>query len=201
MASIEDNIWNAIEAKGRGNIFFPSDFTSYGEVKAVGKSLERLTAKGDIIRLARGIYLYPEIDTVLGLGILMPSIEQIAETIARRDKARIVPTGIYAMNKLGLSTQVPMNVVYLTDGAPRKVSLGNGRSIQFKYTTPRNLAFTNPLAMLVTFALKEVGRDNVTEDIIKQIKSILQKEKKENILADEALMPSWIRNITRQAYE
>lgn len=201
MASIEDNILTAIQTKGRGSVFFPSDFTSYGEVKAVGKSLERLTAKGDIVRLARGIYLYPEIDTVLGLGILMPSIEQIAETIARRDKARIVPTGIYAMNKLGLSTQVPMNVVYLTDGAPRKVSLGNGRSIQFKYTTPRNLAFTNPLAMLVTFALKEVGKDNVTEDIAKHIKSVLQKERKENILADEALMPAWIRNITRKAYE
>ncbi|WP_195408468.1 DUF6088 family protein [Bacteroides congonensis] len=201
MASIEDNILTAIQVKGRGSIFFPSDFTSYGEVKAVGKSLERLTAKGDIVRLARGIYLYPEIDTVLGLGVLMPTIEQIAETIARRDKARIVPTGIYAMNKLGLSTQVPMNVVYLTDGAPRKVSLGNGRSIQFKYTTPRNLAFTNPLAMLVTFALKEVGKDNVTEDIIKRIKSVLQKERKENILADEALMPAWIRNITRKAYE
>lgn len=201
MASIEDNILTAIQAKGRGSIFFPSDFTSYGEVKAVGKSLERLTAKGDIVRLARGIYSYPEIDTVLGLGVLMPSIEQIAETIARRDKARIVPTGIYAMNRLGLSTQVPMNVVYLTDGAPRKVSLGNGRSIQFKYTTPRNLAFTNPLAMLVTFALKEVGKDNVTEDIIKRIKNVLQKERKENILADEALMPAWIRNITRKAYE
>ena len=201
MASIEDNILTAIQAKGRGSIFFPSDFTSYGEVKAVGKSLERLTAKGDIVRLARGIYSYPEIDTVLGLGVLMPAIEQIAETSARRDKARIVPTGIYAMNRLGLSTQVPMNVVYLTDGAPRKVNLGNGRSIQFKYTTPRNLAFTNPLAMLVTFALKEVGKDNVTEDIIKRIKSVLQKERKENILADEALMPAWIRNITRKAYE
>ena len=201
MASIEDNILTAIQAKGRGSIFFPCDFTSYGEVKAVGKSLERLTAKGDIVRLARGIYSYPEIDTVLGLGVLTPSIEQIAETIARRDKARIVPTGIYAMNRLGLSTQVPMNVVYLTDGAPRKVSLGNGRSIQFKYTTPRNLAFTNPLAMLVTFALKEIGKDNVTEDIIKRIKSVLQKERKENILADEALMPAWIRNITRKAYE
>ena len=201
MASIEDNILTAIQAKGRGNIFFPSDFTSYGQVKAVGKSLERLTAKGDIVRLARGIYLYPEIDTVLGLGVLMPSIEQIAETIARRDKTRIVPTGIYAMNKLGLSTQVPMNVVYLTDGAPRKVSLGNGRSIQFKYTTPRNLAFTNPLAMLVTFALKEVGKDNVTDDTVKRIKSVLQKERKENVLVDEALMPAWIRNIIRKAYE
>ena len=201
MASIENNIWTAIKAKGRGNIFFSSDFTAYGEVKAVGKSLERLTAKGNIVRLARGIYTYPEIDTVLGLGVLMPSIEQIAETIARRDKARIAPTGIYAMNKLGISTQVPMNVVYLTDGAPRKVNLGNGRSIQFKYTTPKNLSFTNPLAMLVTFALKEVGRDNMTEDISKQIKRVLQKEKKENILVDEALMPAWIRTFTRQAYE
>ncbi|MDE5609389.1 MAG: type IV toxin-antitoxin system AbiEi family antitoxin domain-containing protein [Bacteroidales bacterium] len=201
MASIEDNILTAIKAQGRGSIFFPSDFTSYGEVKAVGKSLERLTAKGNIVRLARGIYTYPEIDTALGLGALMPSIEQIAETIARRDKARIVPTGIYAMNKLGISTQVPMNVVYLTDGAPRKVSLGNGRSIQFKYTTPKNLSFTNPLAMLVTFALKEVGRDNMTEDIAKQIKDVLQKEKKENILADEELMPAWIRTFIKQAYE
>ncbi|MDE5544224.1 MAG: type IV toxin-antitoxin system AbiEi family antitoxin domain-containing protein [Bacteroidales bacterium] len=201
MASIEDNILTAIKAQGRGSIFFPSDFTSYGEVKAVGKSLERLTAKGNIVRLARGIYTYPEIDTALGLGALMPSIEQIAETIARRDKARIVPTGIYAMNKLGISTQVPMNVAYLTDGAPRKVSLGNGRSIQFKYTTPKNLSFTNPLAMLVTFALKEVGRDNMTEDIAKQIKDVLQKEKKENILADEELMPAWIRTFIKQAYE
>ena len=80
MASIEDNILTAIQAKGRGSIFFPSDFTSYGEVKAVGKSLERLTAKGDIVRLARGIYSYPEIDTVLGLGVLTPSIEQIGVT-------------------------------------------------------------------------------------------------------------------------
>ena len=71
MASIEENILTAIKTKGRGSIFFPSDFTSYGEVKAIGKSLERLTAKGDIIRLARGIYLYPEIDTVLVLVILI----------------------------------------------------------------------------------------------------------------------------------
>ena len=201
MVSIEENIWKAIQAKGRGSIFFPSDFTSYGEVKAIGKSLERLTEKGNIVRLARGIYAYPEIDTVLGLGVLMPSIEQIAETIARRDKTRIVPTGIYAMNKLGISTQVPMNVVYLTDGAPRKVNLGNGRSIQFKYTTPKNLSFTNQLAMLVTFALKEVGKDNVTDEIAQRIKNVLQKEQKENILADEALMPAWIRTFTRQAYE
>lgn len=201
MTSIEDKIWAAIQAKGRGSIFFASDFTSYGETKAVGKSLERLTKKGDIVRLARGIYIYPEVDTILGLGVLIPSIEQIAETVARRDKARIVPTGAYAINKLGLSTQVPMNIVYLTDGAPRKVNLGNGRSIQFKSTVPRNLAFTNQLSMLVTFAMKEIGRDTITDAVAEQIKSILKREKKENVLADEALMPAWVRTFIRQAYE
>lgn len=201
MASIEENILEAIKAKGRGSIFFPSDFSIYGEVKAVGKSLERLTNKGSIIRLARGIYLYPEIDKEMGLGVLMPSIEHIAETIARRDKARIAPTGTYAMNKLGISTQVPMNIVYLTDGAPRIVRLGNGRSIQFKYTSPKNLSFTNPLAMLVTFALKEIGKENITDKITRQIRNLLQKEQKENVLADQMLMPAWIRSFTRQAYE
>lgn len=201
MASIGENIRESIKAKGRGSIFFPSDFASFGDVKAVGKSLERLTAKGEIVRLARGIYTYPQIDTALGLGTLMPSVEQIADTIARRDKARIVPTGVYAMNKLGLSTQVPMNVVYLTNGTSRKIDLGKGRSILFKYTSPRNLAFTNRLAMLVTFALKEIGRGNITDDIAAQIKSVLRKEKRENVLADEALMPAWIRTFVRQAYE
>ena len=201
MTSIEDNIWASIKDKGRGSIFFPSDFTSLGETKAIGKSLERLTSKGEIIRLARGIYAYPEIDTELGLGVLLPSVEQIAETIARRDKTRIVPTGIYAMNRLGISTQVPMNFVYLTDGAPRKVHLGNGRSIQFKYTTPRNLSFTNYLAMLVTFALKEIGRKNITEEMVEQIQHIILKEDKDKILADIELMPAWIRTIVKQAYD
>lgn len=59
------------------------------------------------------------------MGLLYPSIEEIADSIAQRDKARIVPTGIHALNKLGLSTQIPMNFVYLTDGTRRKVNFGN----------------------------------------------------------------------------
>ena len=201
MASIEKSISEAITTSKRGSIFFPIDFCNYGEHKAVGKVLERLTASKQIIRLARGIYCYPKIDKKLGLGILYPSIEEIANGIARRDKARIAPTGIQALNKLGLSTQVPMNVVYMTDGTNRKVNLGNGRSIQFKYTSPGNLAFTNKLAMLVTFALKEIGKDKVTESQFELIKEILKKETKEKVLADLSLMPAWVRTIIKSAYE
>lgn len=201
MISIEDKILETIKTQGQGSIFFPGDFIDLGEPKAIGKALERLTEKEQILRLARGIYCYPKQDEIMGLGVLYPSIEEIAETIARRDKARIVPTGIHALNKLGLSTQIPMNFVYLTDGTRRKVNLGNGKSIQFRFTSPKNLAFTNKLAMLVTFALKELGQDGISEQQITILNQTLQKESKEKIMVDAPLMPAWIRTIVKKAYE
>lgn len=199
--SIEGKMIEKIETEGQGYIFFPNDFIDLGEPKTIGKALERLTEKEQILRLARGIYCYPKQDEVMGLGVLYPSIEEIADSIARRDKARIVPTGIHALNKLGLSTQIPMNFVYLTDGTRRKVNLGNGKSIQFKFTSPKNLTYTNKLAMLVTFALKELGQDRITEQQITQLKQILRKESKEKVMADASLMPAWIRTIVKNAYE
>lgn len=199
--SIEGKMIEKIETEGQGYIFFPNDFIDLGEPKTIGKALERLTEKEQIFRLARGIYCYPKQDEVMGLGVLYPSIEEIADSIARRDKARIVPTGIHALNKLGLSTQIPMNFVYLTDGTRRKVNLGNGKSIQFKFTSPKNLTYTNKLAMLVTFALKELGQDRITEQQITQLKQILRKESKEKVMADASLMPAWIRTIVKNAYE
>lgn len=201
MVSTEDKISDLIKVQGRGFIFFPQDFTNIGDPKTIGKALERLTESEKILRLARGIYCYPKCDDILGLGVLYPSIEEIADNIARRDKARIVPTGIHALNKLGLSTQVPMSFVYLTDGTRRKVNLGNGKSIQFKFTSPKNLSFTNKLAMLITFALKELGKDGVTDEQLALLKQILQKESKENVMADAPLMPAWIRKIVKNAYE
>lgn len=123
MQSIDSKIFTSIYKRGRGTIVFPLDYAGYGDSKAVQKAFERLTASKKLIRIARGIYYYPKIDKILGLGILYPTYEEIAAAIARRDKAKIVPTGIYALNRLGLSTQLPMNVVYLTDGSPRKVRL------------------------------------------------------------------------------
>ncbi len=51
------------------------------------------------------------------IGEVLPSAEEVALSIAKRDQVKIVPTDFYELNALGLSTQVPMNLVYLTDGA------------------------------------------------------------------------------------
>ena len=199
--SIENIILGSVRKRGRGTVFFPSEFSRAGERSAVLKALERMTVEGIIIRVARGIYCYPKVDNELGLGVLSPTYEEIAQAIAKRDKARIVPAGVYAMNRLGLSTQVPMNVVYLTDGSPRKVLINGNRGILFKHVSPRNLAFQNRLALLINSALREIGQENVTDEDKNKIKSLVANEPKAIILQDIKLMPDWIASIIRGAYE
>lgn len=199
--SLEKQVLGLIKKKGRGNFVFASDFTSLGEQKTINKALERLLKDDSIIRISRGVYYYPKIDKVLGLGVLFPTLEDIAEGIAKRDKARIVPTGIYALNRLGFSTQIPMNIVYLTDGSERKLNLSNGTSIQFKYTAPKNLAFKSQLAMLITFAFKTIGKENITKDILAHTKKLLAKDDKNVIEQDYNLMPAWVSSIIKSVYE
>ena len=197
--SIDDKILTNVKKRGRGTIFFAQDMLQYGQRLSVLKALERMAAAGTILRVARGIYCYPKIDKQLGLGALYPSLDEIAQAVAKRDKARIAPTGAYALNILGLSTQVQMNVVYLTDGTARRLTIGNGKGILFKHTAPKNLAFRSRTAMYITFALKELGQEGVTQAHIDRIRELVKAEKKENILADAALIPSWIMKILRNA--
>jgi len=176
----------------RGKIFFPEDFAGYGTVDAIRQALHRLAKDGFLVRLAQGIYLYPKQDKELGL--LNPSIEEIAKAIAKRDKARILPTGVYALNRLGLSTQLPLKVIYLTDGTPRSIQIGK-RSIKLKKTTPKNLMTKGEISSLVIQALREIGKDKVTEVQLFKIKELLKKEKPELLLHDARIAPAWIARI------
>lgn len=194
---IEAKITETLQDIPKGSVLFVDDFLDFGSPDSIKKALYRLTnEKEKLIRLAHGIYLYPKTDKEL--GILYPSTEEIAKAIARRDKARIIPTGVYALNRLGLSTQVPMKVVYLTDGATRNIKIGK-RTISFKRTSPRNLMTTGEISTLAIHALKEIGQNNVDEQILKQLKVVLKKETQENILHDAKLAPAWINKILKQS--
>ncbi len=193
---VENKIAKALKLFKKGSILFVDDFLDYGNPESVKKALLRLKQKELLVRLAHGIYLYPKIDKEL--GALFPSTEDIAKAIARRDKARIVPTGVHALNKLGLSTQVPMKVVYLTDGAARSVKVGK-RTISFKKASPKNLLAQGEISSLVIQALKTIGRKKIDDETIKRINQILENEKEENILNDAKLAPAWINKILTQS--
>jgi hypothetical protein len=192
---VENRIADALRAFERGSVLFVDDFLDFGNPESVKKALLRLNEKKILVRLAHGVYLYPKVDQ--DLGVLFPSTEEIAKAIARRDKARIVPTGVQALNKLGLSTQVPMKVVYLTDGSSRIIKIRK-RSITFKKTSPKNLLVRGEISGLAIQALKTIGEKNVDEKLIEKIQSILKKEKKENVIFDSKLSPAWINKILTQ---
>lgn len=196
MKSVDNKIIAKIKKAKRGSLFFIEDFLNLGTSKAVSKALERLVEKEELSRVSRGIYSRLRIDPML--GNISPTTEEIAEAVRRRDKARIIPTGILALNALGLSTQVPMNLVYLTDGAARTIQIGK-RKIVFKKTSPRNLAAIGSISSLAIQALREIGKDKVTEDEIHRILRQLEKEDPYRLQHYIKLAPEWIRIIMRQA--
>jgi hypothetical protein len=196
MQSIHSQIETEIKRKRRGKIIFASDFKRLGSNEAVRLTLFRLCKANLIIRLSAGIYLYPKISN--RIGIVYPSIEDIAKSIAKRERARLIPTGLYALNRLGLSTQVPMRVIFLTDGAPRVIKVGKKATVRFKKTIAKHLSFKGKISTLVIFALKEIGKDKVTDGELKLIKEALTLEKEGNIVHDLMLAPEWISKIIKK---
>ncbi|GHB49163.1 DUF6088 family protein [Mongoliitalea lutea] len=194
--SIEKQIEKSIKSKPKGSLVLPDDYLTVGSSEAIRKALDRLEEKKVIIRVAHGIYVRPKISKLI--GPLTPSAEEVAEAIAKRDRMRTVPTGSYALNALGLSTQVPMNIVLLTDGSPREIKVGK-RTIKFKKTTPKNLLAKGKISRLVIQALKEIGNGKVTVEEEQKILDLLRKEDVKDLKHDIGLAPVWIQKIMKKA--
>lgn len=196
MQSVEYKIEKTIKSKPRGSLLFPEDFSQKGSAESVRKALQNLKEKGIIKSVAHGIYVRPFIDEYI--GEVLPTAEEVAKAIAKRDRIKLVPTGAYALHALGLSTQIPLKLVFLTDGAPRTIEVGK-RTIKLKKTTPRNLKARGEISSLVIQALREIGKDNATAEEQGKIIELLQKEDPANLKFDISLAPEWIRKIMKLA--
>lgn len=190
MQSSHGQIEIKVKKSAKGKIFFADDFVKFGSSENIRKVLSRLEKEGLLERLAQGIYLVPKRDALL--GTLYPTIEEIALEIAKRDKARIAPTGSLALFQLGITTQIPLKAVYLTDGAQRIIAIGN-RTIQFKKTTPRNLAIKDHLLLLITQALKEIGQHKVTDLHLQKLQSFALQLDSEILKSQLKLTPVWVQ--------
>lgn len=194
MQTADKKIISRIYGNGRGWVFSPKSFLDLGSNDAVKKSLSRLASKGTVRRLARGIYDYPKKHAKLGL--LAPSVDAIAKALKDRDSTRIVPSGAYAANLLGLSQQVPMRVVYLTDGGSRTVKIGN-QTIELKKTTPKNMATSDRVSGLVIQALRHLGKDHVDDRVVQTLRKRLSDADRKRLLKDIVYAPTWMGPIFR----
>lgn len=183
-------IRNTIDRNGPNKLYMVQDFAYLNNDGLVTRALSRLEKEGILIRLSQGLYLHPLRNK---FGLLRPSIEEIAYAIAEKDKARIIPCGLTALNKLGLSTQVAMNAIYLTDATARELTIGN-RKIIFKRSVPRNFAYKTDLFPLIVVAMRELGKDGVTDEHIAIIKQTIAKYgNADDIKYDYSIAPQWIK--------
>ena len=184
-----------IYGNGRGWVFTPSHFQGLGSRNAIDSALKRHKKSGTIRQLALGLYDYPRRHAKLGL--LTPSTDAIAKALAGRDAVRLQPSGAYAANLLGLSDQIPMKVVFLTDGPTRSVKLGK-QTITLKRTTPKNMATAGKKSGLVIQALRHLGQRHVDGDLIAKLRTHLTDDDKKQLQKDIIFAPAWVADAMRQ---
>jgi len=173
MSSASVQIEQEIKHKRKGDLIFPTDFRGIGTEGAIKMALTRLNKEGIIQRLGHGIYLLPKTDPVFGK--ISPAPEEIANAIAKRDKIKIKPAGAYALHKLGLTTQVPTKLVYLTNGPSKEIKIGK-TTIKFKATTQKKLAMQGKYSSLIVQAIGELGAENIDTNTEKRLKELLLLE-------------------------
>ncbi len=195
MQLTESKIQEFIKAKGKGFVFTSKYFSSKADdVSVVTSALSRLVQKKIIRRLTHGLYDLPEIHPKL--GEIMPTTQKIIETIKASDAIEVQPTGAYAANLLGLSTQIPMRIEFYTNGSKKTIRIGK-QEIILKPTTPKNLIGAGTKAGLILHALRQIGKDNITIEMIEQIKSQIEEKDIKYIKKQIQFAPIWIAKIMR----
>ncbi len=188
-----DTLRQRIEALPEDSVLFRSDFPEYHS-EFVGGTLAELTNDGILVKLAQGIYAKPRKSK---FGNVLPSVDKIVQAIAVRDNAQIIPSGITALNILGLSTQVQMNCTYLTTGSERIIKLTNQR-VMLKRGVPKNFCYGTRLIALLVQALKALKQENVGQEELQTIRGLISKEPDRKTLAkDVDMMPVWMKRIVK----
>lgn len=192
---MEERVLARVRRRGRGVVFTPREFLDLGTRSAIGTALHRLTKQGQLRRIGRGLYDLPRRHAVL--GELAPTVESVLAAIAAHDRIRVLPTGAQAANLLGLAEQVPARAEFLTDGPARTLQVG-ARTVRLRPTTPRNLAAADRLSGVLIQALRHVGKDAVTEDMMARLAAQLPLRERQQLLADLPLAPAWMHSLLRR---
>lgn len=186
-----------------GSIVFAQDFVGEGSPESIRQHLGQFTRSGLLTRISQGLYVLPK--RIGDLGSLTPGAEEIATAMARRDKSRIIPTGETALWRLGLSTQVPLNYVYLTDGPSRVIKIagvngGIAYNIKFKHAAPKNFSLRGKISSQVIQALKAIGEKNLTSEILSKIESLIIQENLDDLSHDLTIAPAWISKLIKNSF-
>jgi hypothetical protein len=190
---LTNRLQRRIRAKGSGAVFVPKDFIDLGTRAAVDQALSRMVRQGTIRRLARGIYDSPRKNVRLGIPLTPPPAD-VVHAVVMIGARRVHISGAQAANELGLSTQVPGRLVYLTDGGSRRLQIGN-QTIELRHVAPSRLAASSEVSRTVIEALRYLGRRNIDAAVIRRLQQTLGSGDKAALRSDRIHAPAWMQTI------
>jgi hypothetical protein len=189
-ANYLEQIQNAIESAGTGEVYVNSDFSEIADEVVIRKALSRLESDGVLRRIMRGVYEYPEYNDFLK-EYVAPSPDKVAHALARNYGWTIVPSGDTALNMLGLSTQVPATWLYVSDGTYKEYSFEN-ITLKFKHTANKEISNISYKTALAIQALKSLGKERITGSVVASIANTLSKKEKQAMLVEAKYATAWI---------
>lgn len=198
MSLLQKSILERISKENLG-AFTASDFLDLARHDAIRKTLDRLEDCGEIRRVIRGVYDMPSFNKNFKM-FEPPKIDAIAYAIARQNNWYICPSGNYALNKLGLSTQVPAQYLFVSNG-PYASYFIEGTQLIFKHTTNKEITSFSYITQLVIQAIKAIGREKILSDDILHLKKILNSKDKKTLLSESRKTSIWIYEIIKKICE
>jgi len=192
-----DSVFYFISGHGRGWAFSSNDLIKKFERQQIDNVLSDLVKAKKIRRVSRGIYDYPKYSELLQKE-LSPDIEQVARAIGRKFNWRIEVSGESALNILNLSTQIQAKYIYLSDGPNKSYKLFNDVEIEFKKSVLKDIGFRYKESSLIVQALKSLGKEHITDEIIEKIKEQIEPKMVEKILKDTQSTTVWVYEIIKQ---
>jgi hypothetical protein len=193
----EKSVSYRIKAKGRGWSFTRKDFADLGSRSTLGSVLHRLRKKSQIRQIVPGLFDYPRFNPFLGEKPLSPDVDQVAQAIGRKFGWRIQASGPLAQNLLGLSTQVPARAIYLSDGPNRTYLIGK-TTLVFKHTALKETGFKLRETQLLVQALKSLGPNNITPEVIAKLRRWLPKPMWAKVLKDARIATGWVHALIQK---
>lgn len=179
-----------------GTIVSVKDLLDLGPRAAVDQALSRLVREGQIQRVRRGLYAWPRTSALLKRPA-MPSPDELAQAWAKKNGLRLVPSGAYAANLLGLTTQVPAKITYYTNGRTKTLTLGP-YSIRLLNRGPKTMDVEGRGSALVLQALRYLGKDSVTPEKIARLRGMLRKKDRAELKLALSHAPAWMKPVLHQ---
>src|SRR5665213_2995800 len=187
MKTIAEKILGQAKSFPEGALISAKELLHLGSRAAVDQALKRLEARNELMRLVRGVYGRP---VKTRFGMRAPSAEKVIEGIAATRAETVVAHGAAAANSLGLTTQVPTKLVYLTSGKSRRLTLG-AQVVEMKHAPQWMLLPSQRAAGEAVRALAWIGQRGAPQ-ALETLKKKLPRTTVEELIALRPALPGWL---------